>query len=195
MNKLPFLFNLIISQIRKIYRRSSIQFKNNIMKRINYLVAVILVATISVFVIAIDKKPAEKASYEYLDQTLNNAKTFTLEVLEGMPNEDYSYKPGEEMRTFGEQAFHIAYSLEWFNARLNGEAVAWDPGDESRMSKEELVAYTTEQFDAFMLTVKNSEEDGQITAGIMGVLRHNSHHRGQMVAYYRSNGMAPPAYK
>lgn len=165
------------------------------MKKINYILTIVAVSLATVFIVAMEKKPVEKASYEYLDQNLANAKTFTLEVLEGMPVKDYTYKPGEEMRTFAEQAFHIAYSLEWFNQRLKGTPVAWEPGDESRMTKEELVAYTTEQFDAFIETVHNSEESGQITAGILGVLRHNSHHRGQMVAYYRANGMAPPAYK
>ncbi|GAB5410164.1 MAG: hypothetical protein BalsKO_25290 [Balneolaceae bacterium] len=165
------------------------------MKRINYILATLLIVVVTVFTIASNEKPSEKASYDYLDQTLTNAKTFTVEVLEEMPAENYTYKPGEEMRTFGEQAFHIAYSLEWFTARLNGEAIAWEPGDESRMSKDELVTYTNEKFDSFIDTIKGLEEDGQITAGIMGVLRHNSHHRGQMVAYYRANGMAPPAYK
>ncbi len=165
------------------------------MKKFNPILVVALFAATTLFTLAIDKEPVEKKGYEYLSQTLDNSKSFTLEVLEGMPDESYSFKPGDEMRTFGEQAFHIAYSLEWFNARLKGEQIAWEPGDESRMNKEELVAYTIEQFDAFIDIVNNAEEDGQITAGIMGVLRHNSHHRGQMVAYYRANGMAPPAYK
>lgn len=158
------------------------------------MVALALLA-LTVTAIAMDTKPVERDSYEYLDQQLTNAKDFTLEVLEGMPAEDYSFKPGEEMRTFGAQAFHIAYSLEWFNARLKGEPFAWEPGDEERMSKEELISYTTEQFEAMFEIIHAAEESGAFTSGVLGSLRHNSHHRGQMVAYYRANGMAPPAYK
>lgn len=165
------------------------------MKKINYSVLGLSVLILAVFTIANDEKPVERASYEYLDQELNNAKDYTLEVLEGMPAEDYSFKPVEDVRSFGAQAFHIAYSLEWFNARLKGEPIAWEPGDEERMSKEELVAYTTEQFDTLIEIIHGAEESGAFTAGILGALRHNSHHRGQMVAYYRANGMAPPAYK
>ncbi len=165
------------------------------MKKSNYILGAALIAVITVSTIAMDNKPEERASYEYLDQELNKAKTYTLEVLEGMPAEDYSFKPVEDVRSFGAQAYHIAYSLEWFNAQLKGEPIAWAPGDEDRMSKEELVAYTTEQFDAFIEIVHNAEESGRFTAGVLGTLRHNSHHRGQMVAYYRSHGMAPPAYK
>lgn len=165
------------------------------MKKINYLLGAALIAVIMITTVAMDKEASDEKSYEYLDQTLNDAKSFTIEVLEGMPAENYSYKPAEEMRTFAEQAFHIAYSMEWYNAQLKGEPIAWEPGDESRLTKEELVAYTNEQFDVLIDLIHNSEESGALTAGIMGALRHNSHHRGQMVAYYRTNGMAPPAYK
>ncbi len=165
------------------------------MKKINFSVLGFAALALAVFSIAIDNKPSERTSYEYLDQQLTNAKDFTLEVLEGMAAEDYSFKPVDDMRSFGAQAFHIAYSLEWFNARLKGEPIAWEPGDEERMTKEELIAYTNEQFDAMIEIIHNAEEDGAFTAGVLGALRHNSHHRGQMVAYYRANGMAPPAYK
>ncbi len=165
------------------------------MKKINYSVIALALLTVSVTVIAIDEKPVERTNYEYLDQQLTNAKDFTLEVLEGMPAEDFSFKPVEDVRSFGAQAFHIAYSLEWFNAQLKGEPIAWEPGDEDRMSKEELISYTTEQFDAMIEIIHVAEESGAFTAGVLGALRHNSHHRGQMVAYYRANGMKPPAYK
>ncbi len=165
------------------------------MKKINYILGAVLITAVTLSAIAMDNKPEERASYEYLDQQLTNAKDFTLEVLEGMPAEDYSFKPVEDVRSFGAQAYHIAYSLEWYNQTLKGTPIAWEPGDEDKMSKEELVAYTIEQFDAFIEIVHNAEESGRFTAGILGVLRHNSHHRGQMVAYYRSHGMAPPAYK
>ena len=134
-------------------------------------------------------------SYEYLKTQLNNAKAYTLEVIEGFPEEDFSYKPGEEMRSFGAQAFHIAYSLEWFNAQLKGAPIGWNPGDEDRMSKAELIAYTTEQFDDFIETVYAAEETGKFTEGVLSTLRHNSHHRGQMVAYYRAHNLVPPSYK
>ena len=165
------------------------------MKKINYSIIAVALLFVSVTAISMDEKTVERASYEYLDQQLTNAKDFTLEVIEGMPAEDFSFKPGDEMRSFGAQAFHIAYSLEWFNARLKGEPIAWEPGDEDRMSKEELIAYTTKQFDALIEIIHGAEESGAFTAGVLGTLRHNSHHRGQMVAYYRANNMAPPAYK
>ncbi|MEQ9266274.1 MAG: DinB family protein [Balneolaceae bacterium] len=166
------------------------------MKKINYSVLTFAVLAFALVAVGMDKSTdQQEKSYEYLDRELTNAKEFTLEVFEGMPEEDYSFKPGEEMRTFGEQAFHIAYTFEWFNARLSGAPIAWEPGDESRMSKDELITYATDQMDKFIEMVQSSEESGQLTAAILGTLRHNSHHRGQMIAYYRANGMTPPSYR
>jgi uncharacterized damage-inducible protein DinB len=165
------------------------------MKKINYTIFGMAIIAFLAFTVADNEESTERVSYEYLDQQLTNAKTFTLEVLEGMPADDYSFKPVEDVRSFGAQAFHIAYSLEWFNAQLKGQPIAWAPGDENRMNKEELVVYTTEQFDAMIEIINGAEESGAFTAGILGALSHNSHHRGQMVAYYRSNGMTPPAYR
>lgn len=165
------------------------------MKKFNLALIALATISASLFTLALEDAPAKKTSYEYLDQQIMNAKTFTLEVFQGMPEENYSFKPGEEMRTFEEQAFHIAYTFEWSNARLSGSPIAWEPGDETRLNKEELIVYATEQMDTFIDLIHNSEENGRLTAGILGTLRHNSHHRGQMVAYYRANRIAPPAYK
>ncbi len=138
---------------------------------------------------------AQQSEYEFLRGPLTTAKDFTVEVFNAMPSEDYSFKPTEDVRTFAAQAYHIAYSLEWFSNQLKGTPIQWAPGDEDAMNKEELVKYLSEQFDALTEIIMSAEEDGQFTAGVLGVLRHNSHHRGQMVTYLRTNGIQPPAYK
>lgn len=166
------------------------------MNKVNLsLVLAVVISLITTTTVLIEHSGSDDNPYEYLNQELSNAMEFTLEVMENMPAEDYGYKPADKMRTFGAQAFHIAYSLEWFNAQLSGTPIAWEPGDEDRMDKEALIMYTTVQFDAFMEIIKNAEESGRFTSGVLGSLRHNSHHRGQMVAYYRANGMEPPSYR
>lgn len=166
------------------------------MKKSKLFILTSLIVLLFVSVIGMQSANQEVANgYDYLLQQLDNARSFTLEVLEVMPDSDYSFKPADSVRTFGEQAFHIAYSLEWFTAQLKGNPIQWAPGDESRMNKEELMAYTEVQFDNFIETIMASEESGSFTAGLMGALRHNSHHRGQMVTYIRAKGLIPPAYK
>lgn len=166
------------------------------MKKVNLsLVIAIAVSLFSSSAILIENTRSDESPYEYLNQELTNAKEFTLEVLQNMPAEDYGFKPVDEVRTFRAQAYHIAYSLEWFNGQLSRNRIAWEPGDEDRLDKEALIEYTTEQFDAFIEIVKSSEESGPLTSGILGTLRHNSHHRGQMIIYYRAKGLEAPSYR
>jgi uncharacterized damage-inducible protein DinB len=166
------------------------------MNKVNLsLVIALAISLITTSNVLIEKYNAQENHYEYLSQELANAKEFTLEVMQNMPAEDYGFKPVDEVRTFRAQAFHIAYSLEWFNAQLSGNPIAWEPGDEDRLEKDAVIEYTEKQFDAFINIINTAEESGQFTSGILGALRHNSHHRGQMVVYYRANGIAPPLYR
>lgn len=139
------------------------------------------------------EKPA--GDYEYLKQRLEASKAFTVEVMEAMPADAFTYKPNDDVRSFGSQAYHIAYSVEWFHSALKGTPVPWAPGDEDRMNKEELIAYTNEQFDAMSETILAAEVSDRFTNGVIGFLDHNSHHRGQMVSYLRMKGITPPSYR
>lgn len=165
------------------------------MNNINISLTFALVISLGTTFTLLTNTLADDNSYEFLGQELTNAKEFTLEVMQNMPAEDYGYKPAEEIRTFRAQAFHIAYSLEWFNAQLSGNPIAWEPGNEDRLDKEGLIEYTTEQFDVFLELIENAEESGAFTNGILSTLRHNAHHRGQMIVYYRANGLTPPSYR
>lgn len=138
---------------------------------------------------------AENPPYNFMKQQLENSKAFTVEVFEAMPAEDYSYKPDNDVRTFAAQAYHIAYSLEWYNNTLKGTPIPWAPGDENRMNKEQLVEYVNKQFDAIMETIYSTPINDRFTMGVVSVLDHNSHHRGQMVIYLRMKGIKPPSYR
>jgi uncharacterized damage-inducible protein DinB len=164
------------------------------MKSINKLfkTAGLVIFTVACFQTTIN---AQESDYEFLRGVLTSAQDFTIEVFNAMPEEGYSFKPNADVRTFAAQAYHIAYSLEWYNNTLKGTPIQWAPGDEDTMSKKELVNYVTEQFDAITETIMKADEDKRFTVGVMGVLRHNSHHRGQMVSYLRMKGITPPAYK
>ena len=135
------------------------------------------------------------SDYEYLTQKLTNVHEYTLEVLEAMPEDQYDFKPTDNVRTFAAQAFHIAYSTEFFKKRFAGEQVAWEPGDENRMSKEELIEYFDNQFTDMKDFIMAQTANPQLTAGIVGFLDHHSHHRGQMITYLRVSEIEPPQYR
>lgn len=166
------------------------------MKIKNFLpaaVALFFVATIILFTSA---KESEFKDYDWLKPRLDAAQAFTIEVLEAMPEDDYDFKASEDQRTFAAQAYHIVYSIDYFErAFANGGNAAWQPGDENSKSKEELVAWAKEKFESMNSWILEQPGNDRLTAGIISYLDHNAHHRGQIVTYLRMKGITPPSYR
>lgn len=140
-------------------------------------------------------RPTE-GGYDYLKQRLDATKAYTLEVFNAMPEGDYDSKPNDQQRTFKAQAYHIAYSIDYFRRTLENKGQAtWSPGDENSKSKAELIKWAEEQFDAMHKLILEREASDAMTAQIISYLDHNAHHRGQMITYLRMKGINPPAYR
>ncbi len=166
------------------------------MKTTTKFSAVALTLLFSATLLLTSMKPADDAGYDWMKGRLDASKAFTLEVLKAMPTESYSYKPNEDQRTFAAQAYHIAYSIDYFKRALQqGANAQWAPGDENSKSKEELVKWASEQFDEINAFILKQEANDAFTAGVMSYLDHNAHHRGQIVTYLRMKGIKPPNYR
>jgi uncharacterized damage-inducible protein DinB len=139
--------------------------------------------------------PPKKGGYDWLKARLEVTKSYTIEVLQAMPDKDYDFKPDAEQRTFKAQAYHIAYSIDYFESALSNPQAAWNPGDENSKSKEELIQWANGKFDAINKTILESDANDARTAGIISYLDHNAHHRGQIITYLRLKGIKPPNYK
>ncbi|WP_286756498.1 DinB family protein [Roseivirga sp. UBA838] len=139
---------------------------------------------------------ADHGGYDWLKQRLEASKAYTLAVLEAMPEESYNFKPNDEQRTFAAQAYHIAYSIDYFHrAFANGGQAQWAPGDENSKSKKELIEWAKTKFDEMNAFILAQENNDQLTAGLISYLDHNAHHRGQIVTYLRMKGINPPQYR
>jgi len=141
---------------------------------------------------------------------------------EGMPEENYSYRPAEgkfkdekpgfgpaEVRTFAEQVKHVACSNFAFAAELDGQKPpdACDKGGPSpARTKKELLIYLRDSFAAIrksfaVITAQNMYEpiEGPYAGpntrlGLATVvIWHVADHYGQMTLYLRLNGIVPPA--
>ncbi|MFY0591747.1 DinB family protein [Roseivirga sp.] len=158
--------------------------------------ALTVVLLLTTTVLLTSMKPVEeKGGYDWMKGRLDAAKSFTIEVLKAMPEDDYDYKPNDDQRTFAAQAYHIAYSVEYFHKAFSQPNAAWQPGDENSKSKEELLKWAEAKFDEMHAFILASDANDQLTAGILYYLDHNSHHRGQVVTYLRMKGIKPPVYK
>ncbi len=110
---------------------------------------------------------------------------------EGFPEELYEYKPNEEVRTFGEILLHIARSNDLIASNLAQRA----PSDVKQFgyrTKAEAIATLKQSFATVVEAIeKNPDPKGMPTW--LYVIVHGSEHYGNLVTYYRLNGLVPPA--
>jgi uncharacterized damage-inducible protein DinB len=128
-----------------------------------------------------------------------------IRAAEKMPEENYSFKPTPEVRSFGQLVGHEADANYMFCSLATGEANPSKGIEKTKTSKADLVAalkdavaYCTKAFDG-MTDAKGSEMVKIF--GSMNVARltvfslntaHTDEHYGNMVTYLRLKGIVPP---
>lgn len=185
-------------------------------KSIYYL----LFAAISMSLFAfLNIEPSDESDFkESFSKVLTSAKDYTLEVAEMMPAEDYTFKPTDSVRTFGEQLAHIGMSTQFIHAFfIKGEQIEFDPVEAAKMekqlgaSKEECIKQINKSFDDIIAHL-NAMDDAELQKtfvfafspdkpeftnkeGYIFLRDHVTHHRGQAITYLRIKGHKPPQYK
>ena len=114
------------------------------------------------------------------------------------PAERYDFAPVEGVRSFGDQLRHVAFWNAYVGKTLRGEeadGAANELPREEFASKESVVRALRGSFD----------EVGRVIAGgkatpaaadldsLVSFIQHGGEHYGQLVVYYRLNGLVPPA--
>ncbi len=151
------------------------------------------------------------------DRELSNTEKEVVSLVEAMPADKFGFAPtnGEfkGVRTFAQQAKHIAYVLQVVATSMLDETeapitAAGENGPDSVRSKEDIVKYVKDAFAhahqaVAILTNENIMQEAAdpfnpkanraraSSASIM--LWHTYDHYGQMVVYARMNNVIPPA--
>ena len=136
---------------------------------------------------------------------------YTIEVLEAMPEDYYSFKPVEEVRTFEDQAIHLVQNFKGLQKFITGnKECTLDSLNLEDLSKKEIIAAFKEAGEFIKVlsetqTKKNLKKDAIDffkkdipikKEGIFWLMKdHLAHHRGQMIIYLRINGIKPPRYR
>jgi len=162
---------------------------------------------------AADEKKATMTSV--LDGTVKTIEGELVPAVEAMPEDKFGFTPtsGEfkGVRTFGQQAKHVAAVNYIVAATILGEKAPIDTGGEkgpdSITSKADIVKFLKDSF-VYAHKAVGSINEGNAVAPIknpfgertttrlgMGTVfaSHGFDHYGQMVVYLRSNGIVPPA--
>jgi uncharacterized damage-inducible protein DinB len=140
---------------------------------------------------------SEKGFYSYVSGAVIGA-------AQKMPEENYSFRPTPEVRTFGQLVGHVADASYMFCSQAIGEANPVKDIEKTKTSKADLVAalkdgvaYCNKAFDS-MTDAKGSQmvKFFDFTLARLTLFSintaHTDEHYGNMVTYLRLKGIVPP---
>lgn len=168
-------------------------------------------AAIVMFVLAIAAPAvAQNPVSDGVRNSWNSVKRNIKESAELMPEENYGFKPTQDVRSFGEILAHVAGASYEFCAAARNEPAPFKEGsfEGKKTTKAEIVEVTNDAIaycdGAFTaLTDANAGESvGQAAGGtgkttrinrLLGQLGHDNEHYGNLVTYFRLKNLVPPS--
>ena len=140
---------------------------------------------------------SEKGLYSFVSNAVIGA-------AQKMPEENYSFKPTPDVRSFGQLVGHVADASYMFCSQALGELNPMKDIEKSKTSKADLVAavkdavaYCNKAFDS-MTDAKGSQmvklfnfDMAKLTVFSLNTA-HTDEHYGNMVTYLRLKGIVPP---
>jgi uncharacterized damage-inducible protein DinB len=138
-----------------------------------------------------------------------SAKRNIVESADQMSEADYSFKPVDTVRTFGQVLAHVADSNYFYCARSKGEAPPVPDGtlEKTATTKAAIVKALGESVkycDAVYTSLTAASAADMVKAGdnqiprvqpLFNNVSHNVEHYGNLVTYFRIKKMVPPSTK
>ncbi len=130
-----------------------------------------------------------------------------IAVAEDLPEDKYDYKPNGDARSFLAQLLHASASMYLFTDVAQGKKARYgdDPDRSEFRTKADVVGFVKKSVrdGADFITakgeggLKESVSDGlsrliRLEDLAYALIEHSAEHYGQLVVYYRINGMVPP---
>ncbi len=158
------------------------------------------------FMAAVTGYAQDKLTQNTLQRVLTYNQDQVVQLAEAFSEDQYDWRPAEGIRSVGETLLHVAGGNYYFASKM-GFAPPEDV-DMTSMDKitgKENIIDALKKSNAFVLEkigmVENDQLDQEIDfgfakmntlAGLLSVMEHNGEHKGQLIAYARSNGVTPP---
>ena len=130
-----------------------------------------------------------------------------IALAENFPEDKYDFKPTPEMRSFAEQLLHVAGSMEYFTAPVQGKQPGTEnPPRATYKTKTDVVAFVKKEVEdganaikakgdkgmADLIADPESKQQMHVSDLAYGLIEHSGEHYGQLVVYYRLSGLVPP---
>ena len=153
-------------------------------------------------------KPAPSPSQAVLEQW-NEIGRKLIAIAEDLPEDKYDYKPNPDSRTFLAVLLHVSGSMYFFTDFALGQKPRYPddpkPADLKINSKADLVSFVKKSVQDGSDAIKAKGDKGMNQAVddgnqhldrlydlAYGLIEHSGEHYGNLVVYYRNNGMVPP---
>lgn len=138
------------------------------------------------------------------------AKTYTIDYLNTMPANKYSFKAVDSLRSFAQQMLHLAAGNVFLMSNATGsKPLPWLMSDiehrKSAQTKDSVMYYVKASYDYCVTEVTSLSMDKwgeevtmfntfkQSRFALMNkTFEHQGHHRGQTTIYIRLQGIKPP---
>ena len=146
-----------------------------------------------------------RSSFAFAQAPSTPAKSFTaqfedinrrlLDMAKDFPEAKYGYRATKDVRSFGEIIVHVSSGNAYAAKAGRGEKANWDEIDpKGYTTKAAMVALLEKTIADANATLKATPEDrwAKTVQPWLAVIEHAGEHYGQLVVYYRNNGMVPP---
>lgn len=118
-----------------------------------------------------------------------------LAMAKDFPEAKYGYRATKDVRSFGDIVVHVASANAYAAKAGRGEKASWDEIDpKGYTTKAAMVSLLEKTINDATATLKATPDD-RFTKSVqpwLAVIEHAGEHYGQLVVYYRNNGMVPP---
>lgn len=141
---------------------------------------------------------------ELMLSSIKDAQDKLLQLAEAMPADKFSWKPAEGVRSVSEAFMHVAAANYFFGGRMTGtKPPAEVRGLEKDVTaKADVITKLKESFERVNAGIEKADmsattklfggREGTMGDLAMIAVSHAHEHLGQLIAYARSNGVAPP---
>ncbi|HMU10015.1 MAG TPA: DinB family protein [Ferruginibacter sp.] len=137
------------------------------------------------------------------------AKAYTVDYLNTMPPDQYTFKAVDSIRSFAQQMLHLAQgNLFLMSTATDQQPPAFLKSDLERSTtaqkKDSVMYYVSSSYDYCIAAIKNTDlvkwgEKKKVFgfevtrfAMMVKTFEHQTHHRGQTTIYIRLQGIKPP---
>jgi uncharacterized damage-inducible protein DinB len=135
---------------------------------------------------------------EALLENWNRVGKQLVAIAQEFPEDKYDYRPTAEVRTFAQQLLHVAFWNQYLGKRVRGQKADGKLNELPRAqykTKAAVVDVVRNSFDDVAAALKAMTDEQAVKQLALwdGFTEHNGEHYGQLVVYYRLNGIVPPS--